>query len=113
MQEGHPVPPGAGAGFTIDEFVPLGLEAAQFGRQVRDAPRHVVEAGPPLLEEAGHAGVGAAGLDELHLAEEGHVDPLVGEFLHRGTGGTAHAFEERTRGGDGRHHHADVVEGAS
>ncbi len=104
VEEGHQVASCAGAGLLIDELVPLGGEAGQLRSDVGGAVRDVMEAGATTVQEACDGGVGGEGLEELQLTHEDNADSLGGEFLHRGTRGTAQAFVKGPGlldGGDG------------
>ena len=112
VEERHPVPPRAVPGGLVDELDPVGPQAGEVGRQVGAPEGHVVEAGTAAGEEAAHQGVGVQGLQELHLAAEGHPDSLGLERLGPGTGDAGEALEEAPsflQRGDGQGH---VVHGA-
>lgn len=74
----------AGPGLGVDELdTRLGQDAQVFGK-VLATVGDVMKAGPAALEESGNGGVRSQGLDQLHLAAEGHADALAGDGLRRG-----------------------------
>ena len=74
----------------IDEAGAACLQRIEFTLQVFDFQADVVERLSPGIEEAGDAGVGADGLDELQVCpsdcDEGCQDTLIGDFLNRASG---------------------------
>lgn len=110
MDEDHPVPAGAGPGRLVHEAEAGIAKSRERLVEIGHPERHVMEPGAPSVQEASDGRVGIPGLEKLDGADEGHVDALVGEGLHRGTRLPGQEFVQRPRLRDGADGDGHVIE---
>lgn len=110
MDEGHPVPPGAGAGRLVHGSEAGIPESRERFVEIRDPERYVMEPRAASVQEATDGRVGIQGLEKLDGPDEGHVDALVGEGLHRGTRLPGQEFVQGSGVRDGADGDSHVIE---
>jgi hypothetical protein len=111
MEEGDPVPTGAGPGLPVDEFHPGPGETLELGREIGHPVCDVMEAGAPSLEEAGDRSRRIGGLQEFGATHEGNPDPLTLHFFRGGTSLPGQEFVDWSALSNGVYRDRNMVDG--
>ena len=99
-------------GFTVHEAETRSFQSLEFGADVGDFERYVMEPRSSSGQEAPDGGVGGEWLEKFDLSHEGDLDPLGFERLRGGTVLPGEEFVESTALCDGVHGDAHVMKGS-